>query len=549
MKKRLMIVLCCLVLLVQLLPVIPASANTVEPQAVSADLYYCRAQLEDLPNSAALLYAYDRIVAGIDAVAEDIDVVAGRYELTLDEFQLVLEAVRRDHTEQFWLDTKYTYTKDTATGNILKMHPQYLIEGEELSDAKVAFEQAIQSYIGRLTPGMSEYEKEKALHDMLATQVTYVETPLSRSAYGALVEGKAVCEGYAEALQCLLQRVGIQSVQVYGYGVNPQTGGTENHAWNLVRIDGEYYLTDLTWNDQNNVLLYAYFNQTTAVFSEDHIAWPVGATANNDGTVTLLSCEVFELPECTATTANYFTKNGLRINNYTAKSIGQLLKANDLSVSVFLDSDVDTFVAWLNKKQGDVSVTMSEIIEEAGVSGGCTYYTIVIGREVRIVIDACAHTDLQRVAAKDATCEEDGNTAYYVCQSEDCGKWFTDAEAMDEIFNRDSVKVFSIGHDWSVRNIGEDTLKHTAANCTERDAYWYICSVCNEMSDTYSFDTEAGEHVDEDGDGVCDLCEDGKSAFDLDAILDLLKNPMVITGGGGTLLLIIIIVLIRRARG
>lgn len=548
MKKRLMIMLCCLVLFVQLLPVVPVSASALEPQEVNADLYYCRAQLEDLPNSAALLYAYDQIVAGINAEAKDIDVVTGRYELTLDEFQLALEAVRRDHTEQFWLDTKYTYTKDTTTDNVLKMHPQYLMTGDTLADAKVAFEQAIRTFVGRLNDGMSEYEKEKALHDMLATQVTYIETPLSRSAYGALVEGKAVCEGYAEALQCLLQRVGIQSIQVYGFGVNPQTGGTENHAWNMVRIDGKYYLTDLTWNDQDTVLLYAYFNQTTAVLSEDHIAWPVGATANKDGSVTVLSCQVFELPECTATDANYFSKNNLRITSYTEKSIGQMLKANKLSLSVFVDSDVDAFLDWLNKKQGDVSVTMSEIIKEAGVTVGCTYYTIVIGREVRIVIDACAHTDVELVAAKPATCDTDGNTAYYVCQNEECGKWFTDAEALDEIFNRDSVKVLSIGHDWTVRSIGEDTLKHTAANCTEKDSYWYICSVCEQKSDTYSFETEPGDHVDADGDGVCDLCEDGKTEFDIGAILELIKSPVVLGGGGGAILLIIIIAIIRRAR-
>ena len=540
MKKRIMIALCCLVLLVQLLPIVPM-AETVDAgmPAYDSDIYYCREQLKTLENSDALLFAYDSIVAGIDACAEEIIVSNNQHKISPAEFEMVLEATRRDHTEQFWMGGTYTPNEDGYV--FWSMKPTYLMKGAELQDAKAAFEQAINLMLARLTPEMSEYEKEKALHDMLAVHITYTSTNNAHNAYGALVEGKAVCEGYAEALQCLLQRVGIQSVEIFGYGINPATGRGEPHAWNAVRIDGEYYLVDLTWNDQKTVLLHAYFNQTTKIMEEDHEQWIIGQDSNN----MILTCEVFDLPVCTATAANYFTKEGLRIKTYTAESIGNLLKENGLSIHLFIDSDVAAFKSWYE-------ANIIDIASVAGVSGKFVYGSTQIGREIRIYIETCKHENLTVVEEKAATCESDGNTEHLLCK--DCQKIFQlerDANNnLVEIVNRESVKILSIGHSWSVRDTeNENALVSKATNCQELDTYRYICSTCGEMSDTYTFTTEAGAHVDDNGDGVCDLCRDGETTIDFGAILDfIMANPLILGGGGGAVLLAIIVAIISKAR-
>ena len=539
MKKRLMIALCCLVLLVQLLPIVPM-AETVDIGTVPQELYYCREALKTLDNSAALLFAYDNLVAGIDACAEEITVSNNQYQISPAEFLMVLEATRRDHTEQFWMGSSYTPNEDGLVCWSVK--PTYSMEGAELQDAKAAFEQAIALFLVRLTPDMSEYEKEKALHDMLAVHITYTSGENSHNAYGALVEGKAVCEGYAEALQCLLQRVGIQSVEIFGYGINPSTGLGEPHAWNAVRIDGEYYLVDLTWNDQKNILLHAYFNQTSKIMDEDHDQWIIGQDSND----MILTCEVFDLPVCTATAANYFTKEGGRIKDYTVESIGKLLKENGLSVHLFVDSSVNAFKAWYEEN-------IVEIAGVAGVSGKFLYGSTQIGREIRIYIETCQHEKVTLVEAKPATCDTDGNTAYILCK--ECNKIFqTERDAKNnlvEIANRDSVKILSVGHNWTVRSTDDETtLVHKAENCQEMDTYRYICSKCGTMSDTYTFTTVAGAHVDADGDGVCDLCRDGETTFDFGAILDfIMANPLILGGGGGAVLLAIIALIINKARG
>ena len=68
---------------------------------------------------------------------------------------------------------------------------------------------------------------------------------LTRSLYGVLVEGRAVCVGYALALEYCLKYNGITAKQVGGYAYDDPNKG---HAWNQVMINGKWYNTDLTWD-------------------------------------------------------------------------------------------------------------------------------------------------------------------------------------------------------------------------------------------------------------------------------------------------------------
>ncbi|MCM1297055.1 MAG: InlB B-repeat-containing protein [Muribaculaceae bacterium] len=63
----------------------------------------------------------------------------------------------------------------------------------------------------------------------------------SYSAYGVLANRTAVCNGYALAYKLLLQEVGIECCMV--------TSTAMNHAWNLIRLGGQYYQVDTTWDD------------------------------------------------------------------------------------------------------------------------------------------------------------------------------------------------------------------------------------------------------------------------------------------------------------
>lgn len=137
------------------------------------------------------------------------------------------------------------------------------------------------------TPDMKDYEKEKALHDYLVKNCRYDERLYtnnmpeeSYTAYSALINGVAVCQGYAIAMNLLLEEAGIESMIITGYGWNEENKSYISHGWNMVKIQGEYYHLDPTWNDpvmeaNSEVVSYSYFNVTDDQMQKNH-SWEKG---------------------------------------------------------------------------------------------------------------------------------------------------------------------------------------------------------------------------------------------------------------------------------
>ena len=138
-----------------------------------------------------------------------------------------------------------------------------------------------------ITANMNAYDRVKAIHDYLVKNVDYdyngLETgnlqPSVYTAEGALCNGLAVCQGYAEAFELLCAKAGVKAQMVYGDAGN-STDGWQSHAWNVVRIDGEWYQIDCTWDDplvdgevisNGENIFYAYFLLTDSEMYTDHI--------------------------------------------------------------------------------------------------------------------------------------------------------------------------------------------------------------------------------------------------------------------------------------
>lgn len=100
--------------------------------------------------------------------------------------------------------------------------------------------------------GGSRYQKVLSIHDGLANRIAYdVDFSSDRAydAYGALVDGEAVCEGYSEAFKLICDKEGIPCILVVGTGVS--SAGSGPHMWNAVKMeDDKWYGVDVTWDDQ-----------------------------------------------------------------------------------------------------------------------------------------------------------------------------------------------------------------------------------------------------------------------------------------------------------
>ncbi len=136
---------------------------------------------------------------------------------------------------------KYYYTIDFAV--------RYTASEKELQQTDAV----VNSFVNSVdTNKLSDYEIIKKIHDFICGKTTYeygaVTAPLSYpyafSAYGALVKGKCVCQGYALAFYRLCKELG------YNVRITISDPNRGNHAWNIVELDGKYYFVDCTWDDQ-----------------------------------------------------------------------------------------------------------------------------------------------------------------------------------------------------------------------------------------------------------------------------------------------------------
>ncbi|MCM1044815.1 MAG: hypothetical protein NC417_04840 [Candidatus Gastranaerophilales bacterium] len=184
-------------------------------------------------------------------------------QVSASQLKNVFEAVYNDHPELFWLDSGYS-CKYTRSGQCVEISLQYNHTVNNLSIAQDDFNAKAQSILSAARVLGSDYEKEKYVHDALMSLTDYdTSSAINQSAYSALVSGKSVCAGYARAYQYLLQQLQIPCYYCTGYS-------GQNHAWNIVRLDRNYYNVDVTWDDTDPAS-YDYFNKTDAEFADTHV--------------------------------------------------------------------------------------------------------------------------------------------------------------------------------------------------------------------------------------------------------------------------------------
>ncbi len=131
-----------------------------------------------------------------------------------------------------------------------------------------------------ITDGMSDYDKELAIHDYIIQNVEYDIGMLgifedhgehAGDPYGALVDGKCICSGYTTTFNMFMDMLGIPCTSTMA-----AADGDEPHAWNMVQIDGHWYYTDVTWDDpvpdiKGRPEHHKYFNTSKEVMASRHV--------------------------------------------------------------------------------------------------------------------------------------------------------------------------------------------------------------------------------------------------------------------------------------
>ncbi len=143
---------------------------------------------------------------------------------------------------------------------------------------------------------LTDYQRELALHDWMLAWAEYdpgaldnnpqgSPMPHNDNPYGFLTGKKGICLGYASTFQLLMEMSGIECVTVHGMS----HGNTEEHAWNLVKLDGDWYAVDVTWDDPvasfsvPRSMAHQYFNVTSEYLRQTDHQWDASAVPEAEG--------------------------------------------------------------------------------------------------------------------------------------------------------------------------------------------------------------------------------------------------------------------------
>lgn len=247
---------------------------------------------------------------------------------TRDEtlIETAYEAVTSDHGELFWVNG-YTYTirslKEQVKG--IDFAPAYTCQQEDRKRYQQAVDETVKDYLARIPMDASDYEKVKYVYEILIYNVGYnLDSPENQNILSVFLYGESVCSGYASAVQYLLTLLRVPCMTVYGMSEG------ENHAWNLVCIDGEPYYVDVTWGSTMSETVgdccYAYLNLTDRDMERTHVA-----------------DMSFELPACTSLSANYYVQQDCYFTVFDERKVGEVLaasyEAGETSTAIKLASD------------------------------------------------------------------------------------------------------------------------------------------------------------------------------------------------------------------
>lgn len=325
---------------------------------------YGRAKLAKMSRSTVYLKIYDRLLEMAENFTVDKVSLPTNQKITHDEAWLVTAAFYSDYPELFWARPSFWYNKNTMLCSEIQLN--YNSHIYNLNTELPLFLETAETILAGMPTG-SDYEKELYLHDALIKKVTYTYSKLEeQNGYTTLVEGKGVCAGYAFALQYLLMRAGIQSYYVVGYA-------GENHAWNLAKIDGEWYYVDATWDDpvyngsdDPYSPYHSYFNITTAMLQEDHTPSDIPYNV--------------PLENCTATDAFYYKVNDTIVSTTDSglvEKVADLLQRNGGIAHLYVTDSNPVMAARELYYENIVSIARA-----MQVGGGYEYGYSYSGREI-----------------------------------------------------------------------------------------------------------------------------------------------------------------------
>ena len=234
-----------------------------------------------------------------------------------DKVSEIINRIRADYPEYFWIDG-CTITTSKGKSEIAIN----IVDGCKPSEIESMFGELTakaDEIINQIPPALDDYNKVLFVHDYIVNNTTYDtagaesdENGLYGTAYGCLVQGKAICQGYSQAFQYLMKKIGIEC------GICTGDSYQGRHAWNYVNLNEKYYWIDVTWDDPVGEV--ETLSHTYCLIDDEHLF----RTRYNDDDLDFV-------PHCYSMDDNYYVRRGAYLAYYSDEEISKILNANAMT--------------------------------------------------------------------------------------------------------------------------------------------------------------------------------------------------------------------------
>lgn len=288
--------------------------QTITPETETVSPVFSHKETEPVPETETYTETesslYDMLYTEISQFHPVIQIDR---KIDTEEISLLMRKLEWQHPEIFWINGYSMKYNDVSAEITLKVLNEY--SPDTLRQMADDLDRAAEEILRTVPPYATDEEKALQIHDYLVTHTEYDQSAVSQgkglwsTAYGCLIGGSAVCQGYSQAFQLLLNRMGVEC------GICSGNAGGEPHAWNYIRLDQQYYWIDVTWDDPvsdnapSDWIHHGYFLIDDTMLSRSR-------TIDDNGQF---------VPVCSSLDKNYFVRNGNYLTAYHFSEIDSRL--------------------------------------------------------------------------------------------------------------------------------------------------------------------------------------------------------------------------------
>lgn len=196
----------------------------------------------------AVVTAYEKYQTEVDVTKYNLN-----FKSEYESLKSMMSQVVNETPYLFYAATNFTVSRNSQTNQIVKIGLGYTdeykktdgtVRKKKIKSAREKLDAAIEEAVSFVDPSMTKVEKAMILHDYIVSNTTYTNNSSKQfrlTEIGVFLKNKANCQGYSMAYGILMEKVGIPVQYV--------SSSDMAHMWNMIKIGGQWYHVDVTWDD------------------------------------------------------------------------------------------------------------------------------------------------------------------------------------------------------------------------------------------------------------------------------------------------------------